>query len=116
MAMMKKLKIVFVLLCMLSLSLFYANNAYADYGIPGCKEAYNAIGKAGQMADLETLVKTDCAVMYRKGWRLPTKGGTYNPGVCKPAWNDIVKAGEIENAKFMVTHNCPVFYRKGWVE
>ncbi|MGK7902515.1 MAG: hypothetical protein AB4352_14075 [Hormoscilla sp.] len=116
MAMMKKLKIVFVVLCMLSLSLFYANNAYADYAVPGCKEAYKAIGQAGQLANMETLVKTDCAIMHRKKWRLPTEGGTSNRSVCVPAWNDIVKAGEIENAKFMVTHNCPVFYRKGWVK
>ncbi|MEQ9548491.1 MAG: hypothetical protein RIM23_02560 [Coleofasciculus sp. G3-WIS-01] len=107
---------VFVILC---LSLFYADYAYADYAVPGCEEAWNSISSASKISNLENLVKTDCAVMYRNGWRLPqgsNTGGTTNTTICAPAWNGLGEAGKLNDAKFIVTHNCPVLYRKGWVK
>ncbi len=115
---MKQLKRVFIVLCLLCVSMFYADYARAAYAVPGCQDAWNAIASVSQLENLGTLVKTDCAVMYRKGWRLPlgnNTGGTSNVSVCAPAWNSLVSSGKIENAKFIVTHNCPVLYRKGWV-
>jgi hypothetical protein len=115
---MKKLAKFLVALFIVGLSVFYADYAYADFALPGCEDAYNRIYQASQLANLQTLVTTDCAIMYNQGWRLPVgtnTGGTSNPTVCAPAWNGLVNAGKIEDAKFIVTHNCPVLYRKGWV-
>lgn len=94
------------------------NSAMADFAIPGCEDAWDAIVKAGNRDDLKTLVVNDCAILYRRGWRLPihaNKAGNVKPDICGPAWNNLSKREQQDNARFMVTHNCPVFYRKGWV-
>ncbi|NEQ99980.1 MAG: hypothetical protein F6K30_25315 [Cyanothece sp. SIO2G6] len=82
--------------------------------IPGCRDAWQSISEAAQISNLETLVKNDCAVLYRKGFRLPTDGGTSDPNVCEPAWNALINADKYKELEFMITHNCHVFYRKGW--
>ena len=61
----------------------------------------------GRINALAVLIRNDCAVLHRKGWRLG--GGNARQDVCTPAWNALVKAGQVTNVEFMVTHNCPVF-------
>ena len=95
-------------------SIVSGSTAYAQYAIPGCENAWNSINAVGRINALAVLIRNDCAVLHRKGWRLG--GGNARQDVCTPAWNALVKAGQVTNVKFMVTHNCPVFYRKGWVQ
>ena len=107
----KKMVIIGGFMGLLVIPKIYATN----YSIPGCKGAWTAIGKAGKLGALETLVRNDCAIMYKKKWRLPVNGGVVNKKVCVPAWKNLSSAKQLKNARFMVTHNCPVFYRKKWV-
>ncbi|HAC64089.1 MAG TPA: hypothetical protein DCF68_11255 [Cyanothece sp. UBA12306] len=92
----------------------FSASAYAMIEVPGCRDAWNSISEVNQISSLETLIKTDCAILHRQGFRLPKDGGTYDPDICAPAWNQLIQAKKGESVKFLVTHNCPVFYRKGW--
>ena len=94
-------------------SIVVGSSAVAQYAIPGCEKAWNAISAVGQLDALGVLIENDCAVLYRKGWRLGR--GAVSKDQCAPAWNALFNSGQENNLKFMVTHNCPVFYRKGWV-
>ena len=94
----------------------YRKGWVSDYRIPGCGKAWSAITQAKQIGALDTLVKTDCAVMHRNKWRLPVDGGVSNPSVCAPAWNNLKKANQLGNVEVIVSHNCPVLYKKGWVK
>ena len=91
-------------------SIVSGTTAYAQYAIPGCENAWNSINAVGRINALAVLIRNDCAVLHRKGWRLG--GGNARQDVCTPAWNALVKAGQVTNVEFMVTHNCPVFIAK----
>lgn len=96
----------------------FTSGSRADYAIPGCENAWNAIVSAKAIKDMETLVVNNCSSMYKNGWRLPiniNKDSETSPEQCIAAWNNLETSKQLDNAKFMVTHNCPVFYRHKWV-
>ena len=111
---MNKLTSFLVVLCIVFLTFLLSSNAYARE-LPGCRDAYNTLGRAGQLGNAKTLVSTNCAILYNRGWLLPQNGGISNRSVCVPAWNNTVQSSTINSAKFLVTHNCPVMYRQGWL-
>lgn len=62
----KKLTQFLTILLILGLSLFYADYAYAGYTFSGCQDAWNNVSKASKINNLQDLVKTDCAFMYKR--------------------------------------------------
>lgn len=84
--------------------------------VPGCRQAWNALGSRGALQNVAVLINKDCPVMYRKGWVLNRAGpddGKEVPG-CRTAWTALAAKDALGPGKFLVTHNCPLIYRKGW--
>ena len=80
--------------------------------IPQCIQAEKTLRSKRMLNRAGTLIKNDCAVMYRKKW---LKGkGKNNPRVCRPAWNALFKSKALGATKILVTKKCPIIYANRW--
>jgi len=86
------------------LGIFFLPQAYSA---SNCEVALHLVKSSGTLSNLGVLVKTDCAVMYKKGWLQPSSGGVRNLALCKPAWNSLRSADQLANARYMVANKCP---------
>ena len=79
---------------------------------PQCIQAEKTLRSKRMLNRAGTLIKNDCAVMYRKKW---LKGkGKNNPRVCRPAWNALFKSKALGATKILVTKKCPIIYANRW--
>ena len=90
---------------------------HPEYTQAGCQEAWKVVKKNKSAKHLRTLVKEDCAVLYREEWRLSYNGhkGNVNVRDCAPAWNKLKLQGLHKESKLLITQNCPVLYREGFI-
>jgi len=73
---------------------------------PVCEGAWNTIFENGELPNLASLLRDNCAAIYRHGW---TSGeGFVNTPICEQAWSNLEEAGVLGEAQTLVEENCAI--------
>jgi hypothetical protein len=70
-----------------------------------CTAATQGLQSKGQLSNVQTLVKNDCAILYTMKWLTGGTGKT-NVTVCQPPWLALSKAQVVKFARAYVALRC----------